>query len=99
MTKKNLEISKSQYVGTIGEKYTGELEVYQMVQKTGWDGEPYMAFKLKDTNDNKFLAASLEKHFPNIKVGDKVKIKGRVKDHKEFVGVKFTALNYVKPTQ
>jgi uncharacterized protein (DUF3820 family) len=97
ITKKNQETSTSQFVGNVGDKYSGELEVYKIDQKTG-DFGPYTVNKLKDANENKFMVFNLEKNFPDVAVGNKINLKGKVKAHKEFVGVKFTLLNYVKPS-
>jgi hypothetical protein len=103
MTKKNLETSKSKFMGTIGGKFEGELEVYnvkeykdQVNSFTGEKRDVYF-YKLKDAEDNKFMCYDLEKKFPGVKVGDKLKVSAKVKNHKEVVGVKFTLLNYVKP--
>jgi hypothetical protein len=96
MTKKNLETSASQFIGQVGEKYNGELEIYNISVKNSPQGS-YTVYKLKDGNDNKFLTFNLGGNFPNAKVGDKINIKAKIKAHKEIVGIKFTALNYVKP--
>lgn len=96
MTKVNLETSTSKFVGVVGEKYSGDLEVYRVDAKKDFQGQPYTVYKLKDAADNKFMVYNLEKQFPGIAVGSKVVLKGKIRDHKELVGIKFTALNYVK---
>lgn len=103
MTKKNLETSTSKFVGTVGGRFDGELEVYnvkeykdQVNSFTGEKRDVYL-YKLKDSNDNKFMCYDLEKKFPGVKVGDKLKVSAKIKNHKEIVGVKFTLINYVKP--
>lgn len=93
---KNLAQSTSQYIGQPNEPYEGELEVYGVNQKTGAFG-PYISYKMKDEAGNKFLAINLEKSFPNVKQGDKIKVKAKIKKHLELLGVKFTALAYIKP--
>jgi hypothetical protein len=100
-TKKNLATSTSQFVGVEGDKYEGELTVYSMKDKQGTDfhtGQPntYKSFKLTDASGNKFLAVDLQKYFPNVKEKDVIRVNGRIKAHREILGVKFTALNYVK---
>lgn len=97
ITKKNQETSKSQYVGTINDRFQGTLEVYKIEHKPDQGYGAYTVNKLKDEQDNKFIVFNLEKNFPNVQVGDKVNLKGKIKAHKEIVGIKFTALNYVKP--
>lgn len=98
VTKKNQETSKSTHVGTTGDQFVGEVEVYKMEEKVG-DWGSYTSFKLKDKDDNKFLTTNLNKTFPNIKVGDKINISGKITDHKEFLGIKFTVLKFIKPAQ
>ena len=103
MTKKNIETSTSKFVGNVGGKYQGELEVYnikeykdQVNSFTGEKRDVYL-YKLKDANENKFMCYDLEKKFSGVKVGDKLKVSAKIKNHKEVVGIKFTLLNYVKP--
>jgi len=95
-TKKNIETSKAKYIGNIGDKYTGELEVYKIDVKESLEWGKYTIYKLKDSDENKFMIFNLEKSFPDVKVGNKVKLKGKIKGHKEIVGIKFNILNYVK---
>ena len=103
VTKKNVAESPSKFVGTPGGSYVGELRVYGVTQKEGRafhpgdKAEPYTVYKLIDQDENKFIAFNLEKFFPNIQKEDIIKIKAKVKDHKELMGIKFTALNYVRP--
>jgi len=102
VTKKNIETSKSQYVGNVKDKYEGELLVYKIDEKEGTDfstGNPkkYRVYKLIDDKENKFLSIDLERSFPNVKQGDKIKLKAKLKGQKEILGIKFNLLNYVKP--
>lgn len=102
-TKKNQETSTSKFVGTEGGSYEGELKIYNIAEKQGqsfgYDQKPetYLAYKLVDAEGNKFLAVNLNKNFPNAKKDDTIKVRGKIKAHKELMGIKFTALNYVKP--
>lgn len=103
MTKKNQESSTSKFSGTIGGRYEGELEVYNIKEYknqtnsfTGETRDVYL-YKLKDADENKFMCYDLEKKFTDVKVGDKLKVSAKIKNHKEVVGIKFTLLNYVKP--
>lgn len=103
MTKKNIETSTSKFIGTMGGRHVGELEVYnikeykdQVNSYTGEKRNVYL-YKLKDADGNKFMCYDLEKNFPDAKVGDKLNVSAKIKNHKEIVGIKFTLLNYVKP--
>lgn len=104
-TKKNLETSTSKFVGTVGGKFEGELKIYNIAEKQGqafgYGQEPqsYKVYKLIDAEGNKFIAFNLDKSFPQAQKDDVVKLKGNIKDHKELMGIKFTALNYVKPVK
>lgn len=102
VTKKNLETSKSQFVGNVKDNYQGELTIYKIDEKDGIDFQTqkpkkYRVYKLIDDNQNKFITIDLERYFPNVKVNDKVKLKGKLKGQKEILGIKFNLLNYVKP--
>ena len=102
-TKKNQETSTSKFVGTEGGTYEGELKIYNITEKQGQSfgygqkPETYLAYKLVDAEGNKFLAVNLNKNFPTAKKDDMIKVRGKIKAHKELMGIKFTALNYVKP--
>ena len=101
-TKKNIEVSKSKYVGTPGGTFNGELRIYGITEKQGKDfatNQPksYKVYKLIDNDENKFITFDLEKFFPTAQKDDVIKIKARIKDHKELMGIKFTALNYARP--
>jgi len=98
VAKQNQQTSTSQFVGNVGERFQGELQVYKFEKKTAtYDMLEYTVAKLKDANDNKFIIYGLDKNFPDIKEGDKINLKGKIKAHREIVGIKFTILNYVKP--
>jgi hypothetical protein len=94
VTKKNQETSASQFQGEVGKPITVDVEIYRMDNKV-YNEEPIILFKMKDAQDNKFMAYNLDKQMPTIAVGSKIKIRGKVKEHKELLGVKFTAMNYV----
>lgn len=94
VTKKNQETSTSQYVGNVGDNYQGELELYNVKSVPPQDAysSGYTVFKLKDGQGNKFMTYK----FPTDEVGSTVKIKGKVRGHKEILGIKFTKLGYIK---
>ena len=97
VTKKNIEESKSQFVGKIGEKISIEVEVYS-VEKLGdmYNNKNFNnKCKMIDDAGNKFMTYNIGTN-KNILKGDKIKLSAKVKDHKEFLGIKFTTVNYCK---
>lgn len=110
VTKQNQEKYKDvQYVGAIGDRYEGEIEVYKIETKAGQNFGPrrswgkqedptYTDARAVDAAGNKFIIYNLDKAFPDhiIEKGSKVKIRGKVKDQKEILGIKFNRLSYVK---
>jgi len=105
VTKQNQEKYKDvQYVGAIGDQYEGEIEVYKIETKEGrsfnrWEKNPtYTDARAVDDKGNKFIIYNLDKAFPNhiITKGTKVKIRGKIKDQKEILGIKFNRIGYVK---
>ena len=109
VTNQNKEKYKDvKYVGNVGEKYEGEIEVYRIETKTGqnfsrsrWgrqENPTYTDSRAVDAAGNKFIIYNLDKAFPNhiIEKGTKVKISGKVKEQKEILGIKFNRLWYVK---
>jgi hypothetical protein len=79
----------SEYVGGVGERFEGVLSVLSTFDSEGYYGTTRIV-KMKDEGGNVFVwfASSL----PDVNSGDKVLIKGRVKKHEEYRGVKQTTL-------
>jgi hypothetical protein len=101
-TKKNQDTSTSKFVGAEGGQFAGELKIYNIQVKDGEDfvtREPmqYKVYKMLDAEGNKFLANNLDKYFPQAQKDDTIKVKGKIKFHKELMGIKFNGLNYVRP--
>jgi hypothetical protein len=96
ITKKNIEESKSQFVGKIGDKITIEVDVYS-VERLGFQTQIDFNNKCKMIDDagNKYMTYNLGTN-KDVQKGDKVKVTAKVKDHKEYLGIKFTTLNYCK---
>lgn len=93
VTKKNQETSTSQYIGKEGDSYQGELELYNVKEvPPNMDNKGYTVFKMKDAEGNKFMTYK----FPTTETGTKLKVKGKIRGHKEILGVKFTRLGYIK---
>lgn len=94
ITKKNLEESTSKFVGKIGDKITLEADVYSFSITTNqFNNKNQYPCKLIDKDGNKYSTYNIGKL---IKKGDTVKMTAKIKDHKEFTGIKFTILNYCK---
>ena len=97
ITKKNIEESKSQHVGKPGEKITVEVDVYS-VERLGdsYNKDNFTnKCKMLDDQGNKYMTYNIGTN-KDVQKGDRVKITAKVKDHKEYLGVKFTTLNYCK---
>lgn len=92
ITKKNLEESKSEYVGKIGEKISVEADVYNYKVKDSQFGIQHTC-KLVDEKGNKYIVNNIGR---TVKKGDTIKMTAKVKEHKELLGVKFTVLYYCK---
>jgi len=92
--KKNLEESKSQFIGKIGDKIEIEAEIYNVEKIEGID-EFQCRCKLIDKEGNKYMTYNIGTN-KEVKKGDNVKLAAKVSGHKEFLGVKFTTINYCK---
>ena len=90
--KKNLEESKSNYVGKVGEKISLTADVYNYQLKDSQFGLQHTC-KLVDEDGNKYIVNNIGR---TLKKGDSVKMTAKVKEHKELLGVKFTVLYYCK---
>lgn len=89
--KKNIETSTSSHQGSIGDKFDGKLNIYAIDQKP-----EYKVYKMSDDKGNKYLAYNLDKLYPEARKGDSIDVSGKIGGHKDFLGVKFTHLNYIK---
>lgn len=101
ITKKNIEESKSQFIGKIGDKITIEAKIYSAEKFVGSEfsrgsqQDFHYKCKLIDDNGNKYLTYNIGTN-KEAKVGDRVKLSGKIANHKETLGIKFTVLNYCK---
>ena len=84
----------SNYVGTIGEKITSDVEVTGSKYVSGYYGSSLLIRMVDDSGNTFTTFYSGNKFGPEV--GDKLTIKGTVKDHKEFKGWKSTMLTRVK---
>ena len=97
ITKKNQEESPSQFIGNIGDKITIEAYIYDVKETLNdFNGKIQYECKLKDDDGNKYKTYSIGRV---VKVGDDVTLTAKVKDHKEWLGVKFTILYFCKVTR
>ena len=93
VTKKNQETSTAQFVGKPGDRFEGELELYNLKEVPGTrEQDGYNVYKLKDAQGNKFITYA----FPATEVGTKMKVRAKIQAHKEILGVKFNKIGYVK---
>lgn len=97
VTKKNIETSTVQFVGKPGDKFEGELELYnhKTYEPKDYYSNGYEVYKLKDAQGNKFITYK----FPSNEIGTKMKVRAKIQAHKEILGVKFNKIGYVKPAQ
>lgn len=95
ITKKNIEESKSKHIGSIGDKIKIQAKIYSVETSPDMYSNNKINYKCKmvDDDDNKYMTYSIGK---KIEKGNTVILTGKVKDHKELLGVKFTILNYCK---
>jgi RNase P/RNase MRP subunit p29 len=85
--------SVSNYVGTVGEKITSDVEVTGSKYVKGFYGSSLLVKMVDDLGNTFTTFYSGYKFEPEI--GDKLTIKGTVKAHKEFKGWKSTMLTRV----
>ncbi|NDA63070.1 MAG: hypothetical protein EBX50_13680 [Chitinophagia bacterium] len=94
VTKKNQETSTTQFVGKPGDRFEGELELYNVKVVPGTPEQGgYNVYKLKDAQGNKFITYK----FPTDQIGAKMKVRAKIQAHKEILGVKFNKIGYIKP--
>ena len=84
---KNVE-SVSEYVGEIGDREIFELTIQKAIGLDGMYGHSTMHI-MEDTVGNVFVWNTASK---TLEVGKTYKMKGTVKDHREYRGVKQTVL-------
>lgn len=100
ITKKNVEESKSQFIGNIGDKITIEVEIYKVDKivdgPTTISGEDFHCMcRMIDDKENRYLTYNIGKN-KDVRKGDKIKLLGKIAKHDIRVGIKFTILNYCK---
>jgi hypothetical protein len=94
ITKKNQEESKSKWVGKKGDEITITADIYDFkIADNPYNNQVQYECRLKDEDGNKYMTYNIGKKLKN---GDSVKLKAKVKDHKEYLGVKFTQIFYCK---
>lgn len=101
---KEQEASGSQYVGAIGEKFSD----WELTYNGSFGFQSVYGYthiiKFLDQNKNSIVwysSKGIESviNSINIKIGDKVNIKGTIKDHKEYKGEKQTLITRCKLTK
>jgi len=87
------DLSKSNYVGELKERLVGEVTVIGKKHGEGHYG-PWTMYRMITVNNGDLMVTFATGKF-TANIGDKIKIKGTVKKHEEFRGVKQTMLNRV----
>lgn len=103
ITKKNIEESKSEFQGKIGDKVILDLKIYKIENKvigSDWaygkkDDSFHYGAKMIDNDGNKYMTYNLGKNFEPQK-DDEIRLQAKIASHQEKLGVKFTVLNYCK---
>ena len=85
----------SEYVGNVGDKIEADLKVTHTFVTNSYYGSSLL-IGMQDDEGNKFVWFSTA--MPEVHKGDKVHIKGRIKNHGEFRGSKQTTLTRCKIT-
>lgn len=89
--------SPSEYVGNIGEKFSGVLTLKNITKyKTHFTyyGETNYIYIFADENENAVIWKTSS--FQKINIGDKYTVKGTIKEHSEYNGEKQTTLTRCK---
>lgn len=92
--------SISQYVGEVGKRLDLELTFlhrsdYEIPSFKGWGTDTVYVNRFKDDNGNVFIWKSTSAYF-RANEGEKVKVRGTVKEHSEYKGVRQTILQRCK---
>lgn len=87
------DLSGSEHMGNLKDRITGEVTVIGKKHGEGHYG-PWTMIRMITNQGNVLVTFATGSNF-NPDVGDKIKIKGTVKKHDEFNGVKQTMLNRV----
>lgn len=93
IAKKNLEESKSEFVGNVGEKIEIKAEVYDFRKEPGNFNNIQYICKLIDENGNKYMTYNIGRE---VKKGDTIKMTAKVKKHELKLGIKFTIIYFCK---
>lgn len=88
-TKENQAI-ESKHVGSIKDRQIFDLKVERRIPGDGMYG-PHTFYSFIDINNNCFIWYAKPEHYLNV--GQNYKIKGTIKNHTEFKGIKQTVLN------
>ena len=86
------DVNPGNYVGEIGERYSFELKIEKALSLNGYYGPSTMHI-MSDLDGNTFVWTTAAK---TLTVGETYYLKGTIKDHKEYRGVKQTVLTRCK---
>lgn len=85
---KYADVPSGEFVGEIGDRIEFELKIKKAITLTGMYGISTMHV-MEDENGNTFIWTTASK---TLEVGTTYRMKGTIKDHKEYKGVKQTVL-------
>jgi len=88
------DLSKSEHVGALKERLEFDVRVIGKRWVEGYYGSSAL-IRMLDANDNLFVTFASGNFGDDVNIEDKVTIRGTVKKHDEFKGVKQTILNRV----
>jgi len=97
---RQVEAKKSEFIGTVGEKIEVEVTTYKKIRMENpnfYNSSVPILHLMKDTNGNQIRWFAYGKTI--LDEGVVTKIKGTIKKHNEFKGVKQTVLTRVSKTQ
>ena len=89
------EPCKSEYQGTPGEWLIKEVTIKQALNFDGMFGANTMHI-MEDADENIYVWSTASKH---LEVGSTIKMKMKVKEHKEYKGIKQTVVYYCKESK
>lgn len=95
----NIQEDKSGWVGTVGERLEMKLTLswinqWEQARYCGYDTEFVFLYQFKDDEGNVLIWKTT--NYVEAKVGDKLLVKGTIKQHDEYKGVKQTVLTRCK---
>lgn len=99
ITEINKKETSSEYIGTVGDKLELTLtfqDRYYMSYENDFGSFSYFIYTFIDMDGNYFVWKATRDIFEETKEGQKLELKGTIKEHKEYKGIKKTILTRCK---